>query len=85
MSAHCDIVNKLRKNTLVEDLIQNVKFCARILQISCLRVIQARYNPNKAMDANVADHMVGMSSNTRHCWLCQYCGAYCRQYVQREE
>ena len=65
MSAHSNIVKKLRKNTLLEDLIQNIKFCARVHQIGCLRAIQAGYNPDKAMDANVADHMVGMSSNTR--------------------
>ena len=37
------------------------------------------------MDANIADHMVGFSSNTRRRWLRQYCGAYCRQYIQHEE
>ena len=85
MSAHREIVKKLRKSTLLEDLIQNIKFCACIHQIGCLRVIQARYNPDKSMDANVADLMVGMSSNTRRRWLCQYCGAYCRKFIQRKK
>ena len=26
-----------------------------------------------------------MSSNTRRRWLCQYCGAYRRQYIQHKE
>ena len=54
-------------------------------QIGCLHAIQAGYIPDIAMDANVADHMVGMSSNTRRCWLHQYCGTDCRQYIQRKE
>ena len=84
MSAQSEIIKKSKKNNLLEDLIQNVKFCACIHQIGCLCAIQSGYNPDIAMDANVADHMVGMSSNTRRCWLCQYCGAYCRQYIHRE-
>ena len=85
MSAQSEIIKKLRKNTLLEDLIQNVKFCACIHQIGCLRAIQAGYNPEISIDANVADHMVGISSNTRRCWIRQNCGAYCRQYIHRKE
>ena len=69
MSAQSEIIKKLRKNTLLEDLIQNIHFCACIHQIGCLHAIQAGYNPDIAMDANVADHMAGMSSNTRLHWL----------------
>ena len=76
MSTQSEIIRKLRKNTLLEDLIENVKFCACIHQIGCLYAIQAGYNPDIATDVNIADHMVGMSYNTRHCWLCQYCDAY---------
>ena len=35
----------------------------------------------EAMNENVGDKMVKMSSNTRRCWLCQYCGAYLRGYI----
>ena len=65
MSDQSEIIRKLRKNTLIEYLIQNVKCCAHIHQIGCLYAIQARYNPDIAMDVNIADHMVEMSSNTR--------------------
>ena len=58
MPAHSEIIRKLRKNTKLEDLIQNVIFCACIHQIGCLYAIRAGYNADIAMDVNVADHMV---------------------------
>ena len=71
MSAKSEIIKKFRKNTLLGDLINNVKFCNRIHQISRLHAIQAGYNSGIAMDTNIADHMAEMSSNTRRRWLCQ--------------
>ena len=71
MSAHRKTIGKLITNTKLEDLIQNVKFCAHIHQIGHFNAIQARYNPDIAMDVKVADHMVELSSNTRCRCLCQ--------------
>ena len=64
----------------MEDITQNVKFFAHIHQIGCLQCMVAGFNPDKPMNPTVGDKIVNMSSNTKYCWLCQFCGAYCCGY-----